>query len=246
MAEQSEERPNRLELRKARTRAALVQAAQAFIAAGRTDVAVLEITQAADVGTGSFYNHFQSKEELYRAAVEDALDVHGALHDELTGGLTDPAQTFAQNFRMTGRLHRRCPELSKVLLRSGLGVIGSEKGVAARARRDIEAAVRAGRFSVRDIDLALVVAAGAVLCLGQFLHDHPERDDAEATDRIAEELLRMFGLPADEALEICRRSLPAFPSVPLRWDSAGRPQAGSVTSDPWKEGADPWKEGADS
>ena len=86
MAEQSGEPPNRLELRKARTRAALVQAAQAFIAAGRTNVAVLEITQAADVGTGSFYNHFQSKEERYRTAVEDALDVHGALHDELTGG----------------------------------------------------------------------------------------------------------------------------------------------------------------
>ena len=45
---------------------------------------VLEITQAADVGMGSFYNHFDSKEELFEAAVADVLDAHGALLDQLT------------------------------------------------------------------------------------------------------------------------------------------------------------------
>jgi AcrR family transcriptional regulator len=68
---------NRLEQRKARTRAALVRAAQTFIAAGEQNVPILEITQAADVGMGSFYNHFQTKEELFQAAVEDALDAYG-------------------------------------------------------------------------------------------------------------------------------------------------------------------------
>ena len=42
------------------------------------NVPILEITQAADVGMGSFYNHFDSKEQLFDAAVEDALDAHGA------------------------------------------------------------------------------------------------------------------------------------------------------------------------
>lgn len=55
---------NRLERRKARTRAALVDAAQGFIASGRINAPVLEITQAADVGMGSFYNHFDSKDDL--------------------------------------------------------------------------------------------------------------------------------------------------------------------------------------
>src|SRR5690242_15068232 len=116
MAEQTGDVPNRLVRRKARTRAALVRAAQSFIAAGRTNVAVLEITQAADVGMGSFYNHFASKEELFHAAVAEALDRHGTLLDELTIDLDDPAHVFAQSFRLTGRLHRREPELSKVLL----------------------------------------------------------------------------------------------------------------------------------
>ena len=54
----------------------------------------------------------------------------------------------------------------------------------------------------------MVIVAGAALCLGQLLHDHPERDDAEATDQVTEDLLRTLGLPADEAHEICQRPLP--------------------------------------
>jgi AcrR family transcriptional regulator len=209
MSEQTAEVPNRLVRRKARTRAALVRAAQGYIAAGKTNVPILEITEAADVGMGSFYNHFDTKEELFHAAVDDALDAFGAILDELTVGLTDPAEVFAQSFRLTGRLHRREPELSKVLLHDGLTLIGSDKGLAPRARRDIEDAARAGRFTaVRDAELALVVVAGAALALGQLVHDHPDRDDAAATDQVTEDLLRMFGLPPEEAYGICQHPLP--------------------------------------
>ncbi|GGU48273.1 TetR/AcrR family transcriptional regulator [Lentzea flava] len=199
---------DRLTRRKARTRAALLQAAQTFIAAGNTNVPILEITQAADVGMGSFYNHFESKEQLYQAAVEDALDRYGALLDELTAELDDPALAFAQSFRLSGRLHRLQPELSRVLLNNELSLATSERGLAPRARRDIEAAVEAGRFTVRDPELAMVTAAGAMLCLGRLLHDQPDRDAAAATDQVTEDLLRMFGLSADEARELCRRPLP--------------------------------------
>ncbi|MGI6872031.1 TetR/AcrR family transcriptional regulator [Amycolatopsis sp. 3B14] len=199
---------NRLARRKARTRAALLRAAQTFIAAGKTTVPILEITQAADVGMGSFYNHFESKEQLFQAAVEDALDRFGALLDELTADLDDPALAFAQSFRLSGRLHRLRPELSRVLLNNGLRLATSEHGLAPRARRDIEAAVEAGRFTVRDPELAMITVAGAMLCLGQLLHNQPGRDASAATDQVAEDLLRMLGLDADEAHELCRRPLP--------------------------------------
>jgi AcrR family transcriptional regulator len=205
MAEQAS---NRLERRKAQTRAALIRAAQSFLASGRVNAPILEITQAADIGMGSFYNHFRTKEELFDAAVMDAIDRHGSLLDELTVHLDDPAHVFAQSFRLVGRLHRRQPELSKVLLRNGLALSDADTGLAPRACRDIENAVRAGRFTVRDLDLAMVTVAGAALCLGQLLHDHPERDDASAADQVAEDLVRMLGVPADEAREICQRPLP--------------------------------------
>lgn len=199
---------NRLERRKMRTRAALIRAAQSFMAAGRLNVPVLEITQAADVGMGSFYNHFDSKEQLFRAAINDVLDAHGALLDRLSDEHEDPAETFARSFRLTGRLFRRRPDMSRVLLNSGLAVISADRGVAPRALRDIEAGTRAGRFRVDDPVLALAVAGGALMGLGQVLHDQPDRDDGAAADRVTRDLLIMFGVAADEAAEICRRPLP--------------------------------------
>jgi len=199
---------NRLQRRKMRTRAALIRAAQGFIAAGKLNVPVLEITQTADVGMGSFYNHFDSKEELFQAAVNEVLDELGAILDKLTGEGEDPAETFARSFRLVGQLFRRRPEMSRVLLNTGLTLISADRGLAPRALRDIDAATRAGRFSVDDPMLALAVAGGALMGLGQLLHDQPERDDAETADRVTRDVLIMFGLPADEATEICRRPLP--------------------------------------
>src|SRR6188472_1023887 len=149
---------NRLQRRKMRTRAALIQAAQGFIAAGKLNVPVLEITQAADVGMGSFYNHFDSKEELFEAAVADVLDTHGALLDQLTASINDPAETFACSFRLTGRLFRRRPQESQILLVNGLNLIWSDRGLGPRALRDIELATAAGRFTIDDRRLALAVA----------------------------------------------------------------------------------------
>jgi AcrR family transcriptional regulator len=204
---------NRIERRKQLTRAALLKAAQSFIAAGKLNVAVLDITQAADVGMGSFYNHFQSKDELFDAAVADVLDAHGALLDELTSDIEDPAETFACSFRLTGRIFRLRPQETQILLARGFDVIGSDRGLAPRARRDIEAAVRAGRFDVDDIDLALAVAAGALLAMGKLIRDQPGRNDAETADKVTEDVLRMLGLSPTDAQDICSRPLPDIATV---------------------------------
>jgi AcrR family transcriptional regulator len=220
MSEQSGEATSRLDRRKARTRAALIHAAQAFLAAGTLNVPIVEITEAADVGMGSFYNHFETKEELFRAAVEDALEVFGALLDELSTSLEDPALAFAQSFRLFGRMHRRNQELSKVLLNDTAALVRSGHGLAPRQSRDIEAAVRVGRFNVRDPQLAHAIVAGAALGLGQLLHAQPDRDDAEATDQVTEDLLRMLGVPAGEAEAVARRPLPDLDDISRRHDAA--------------------------
>jgi AcrR family transcriptional regulator len=207
----TEEHPapeNRLARRKMRTRAALIGAGRSFIAAGKLNVPVLEITQAADVGMGSFYNHFDSKEELFQAAVNEVLDELGAVLDKLTDEGEDPAETFARSFRLVGRLFRQRPETCKVLLNTGLTLISADRGLAPRALRDITVGARAGRFTVDDPMLALSVAGGALMGLGQLLHDESDRDDDEAADRVTRDVLVMFGLPADEATQICRRPLP--------------------------------------
>lgn len=194
--------------RRARTRAALLEAAQTLLIQDRTNVSVLEITQLAGVGQGSFYNHFESKDDLFAAAVEEVLEQHGVLMDRVTAGIDDPAETFARAFRLTGRLHRLLPGASQVILAHGLELIRADQGLAPRARRDLETAIASGRFTLADPELGLVVVAGSALALGQLLHSEPDRDADAATDQLTADLLRMFGLAESEATEIAHRSLP--------------------------------------
>jgi AcrR family transcriptional regulator len=205
---------NRLDRRKARTRAALIGAAQRLIAEGRTNVPISEITEAADVGMGSFYNHFETKEQLFEAAVEDVMDAYGQLLDDLTAAIEDPAEVFACSFRLTGRLYRREPELSRVLLNNALRLLSAHNGLAPRVRRVIAAAGDAGSFDVEDLDVAVTLTAGALIGLGQLLHDQPDRDVEQTTDRVTEDLLRMFGVPRRRAQRLCSLPLPDLDTAP--------------------------------
>ncbi len=90
----------------------------------------------------------------------------------------------------------------------GGGAGASDRGLAPRALRDITAAAHAGRFQVDDCRLALSVAAGALMGLGKLLQDEPDRDDAQAADKVTKDVLRLFGLSAKEAHEISTRPLP--------------------------------------
>ena len=199
---------SRAERRRVQTRAALIDAAQRLLIEDRLGASVLEITQLADVGTGTFYNHFESKEELFRAAVDEALERHGELMDAVAEGVDDPAEVFARSFRLTGRLHRLLPGISMVLIHRGTEIVMSQRGLAPRALRDIRAAVAAGRFKVDDPELALVAAGGAIIALGQLLHSQPERDAAQAADVLTRHILQVFGLDEAEAQELCDRPLP--------------------------------------
>ncbi len=208
MSETPSPTENRLDRRKARTRAALIRAAQTLIAEGRTNAPILEITQAADVGMGSFYNHFETKEQLFDAAFESVLDAYGQLLDQVTADIEDPAEVFASSFRLTGRLYQREPELSRVLLNNLTRLLSADDGLAPRARRDITAAVDAGRFDVDDVDIAVTMTAAALIALGQLLHDKPDRDVEQTTNRMTQDLLRMFGVPRRQAHRICTKPLP--------------------------------------
>ena len=202
---------DRLELRKQRTRTALIKAAQTLIAEGRLAVPVLEITQLADVGMGSFYNHFDSKEQLFESAVTDVLDSYGELLDALTGDMEDAAEIFAASFRLTGRFFRSHPQESQILLSNWPVLVTSDRGLAPRALRDIKAAAAAGRLKVDDPEVALAVAAGVLFGLGTLLARDLGRDDGATVDAVTEDLLIMFGMPAREARRVCSRPLPELP-----------------------------------
>lgn len=75
MADAARAAPTRGARRKSETRRRLLRAARAVFAhEGLENATIAQITREADVGFGTFYLHFATKEEAYRAVVTDGFD----------------------------------------------------------------------------------------------------------------------------------------------------------------------------
>ena len=93
----TEPKPQRIDRRRVRTRAALLRAGQQLFSERSVDgVSIDDIVAAAQVAKGSFYNHFPDKDALAqaladqaRASVETTAAIAGA-------GVADPAERVAR------------------------------------------------------------------------------------------------------------------------------------------------------
>jgi AcrR family transcriptional regulator len=201
---------SRFERRRARTRQALITAARQILAeTGESTASIQEIAERADVGFGSFYNHFETKTALFDAAVADALEEFGQLFDGLTEGIEDPAERFAASVRLTLRLAAFHPEITQIMRLRGLVHLHEDIGLSPRALRDLTSGRESGRFKIEDPAIALSAVGGAMLGLLQ-LNAVTELDD-HTGEQMAELILRMLGIPVDEARELAARPLPELP-----------------------------------
>jgi AcrR family transcriptional regulator len=194
--------------RRAETRAKLMDAAKALFAQkGIDNTRIQEITEEADVGFGSFYNHFESKEALVEAVFEEAVAEKGAALDALTSAFEDPAEVIAAAHRYFVRLARSDPAWAWLLIRLDVSHDVLREALGPFARRDIRRGVKSGRLTVPHVELALIASGGAMLTVMRGVLDGHLPKDADVHH--AEGVLRMLGLAPDDAAEVARRPLPA-------------------------------------
>ena len=195
--------------RRARTRAALVEAARTvFAERGVEAPTIQEITDAADVAKGSFYNHFESREDLQRAVVEAALEELGsALDRDVAKRERDPARVIAASLLSTIRTAVADPALGGFLLQHPDSVDAGEP-IATRGRRDVRRGQRSGRFQVDDLDATLAALSGAAL--GVVRGRLRGGLDAAAEPRCVAMALRMLGVAPDEARDLADEAASAL------------------------------------
>lgn len=199
--------------RRARTHAALLAAALELLVEGRQQASIDEITKRAGVGFGSFYNHFQAKEELFTEAVYGVLDTYAGWIRGATADLDDPAEAFARSFRLTGRMALATPDVFAPLLAQGTEVLVMDRGLREVALADLSRGVETGRFIAVNPDVLIMTVGGAMLGLVRLICADPDSVRPETVDQIAEGALRLLGVDADEASQLARRPLPANPML---------------------------------
>ena len=196
--------------RRGETRAKLVRAARDVMARNGVGATTIQaITDAADVGFGSFYNHFATKEDIVAAAMDEAVESFGAAADGLAHTITDPAEVVAASTRHAIRRAASDEAWGWFLVRTALARDhGLKRGLGPRLARDIKLGVESKRFAVDDPVAAGLAAGGAILAL-MAARLHGDIGD-DAGERAAALVLRLLGLPAAEARAIAHRPLPAI------------------------------------
>lgn len=200
------EAPTRYDRRRARTRGVLVAAGRTLIGEhGVGGLKIQDITQQADVGLGSFYNHFANKEELVEAVVLESLDdlvvSEGlAAHPDQDVAITAGVAVL----RIVGTAFRD-PEFARLLVRLDHSDLIYDRAMRPAAEEVIRAGVTAGRFQVPDVDVATQnVVAGSLALIRRIL-------DGELGESVlpaqAELTLRMLGLDNADAAEVAARSV---------------------------------------
>jgi AcrR family transcriptional regulator len=220
----AEEREPRGARRKRETRARLLDAALKLMAQrGMEGVAINEITEAADVGFGSFYNHFESKEAIYAILVDTVFEKFADTLDRIVGGLSDPAEVIAVSVRHTLMQAREDPVWGQFLIREGFSARAMSRGLGQRLLRDIERGIHEKRFVVADPFLGFLAVGGTVLStIAAELNFVAPGAPAASTlaelgfsgehfpERAAAVLLQTLGLKRAEAEKIAKRPLPVL------------------------------------
>lgn len=193
--------------RRAQTRAKLIAAAGVLFARqGVENTRINEITEEADVGFGSFYNHFDSKDAIVEAVLADTIAAQAAALEAVTAGLHDPAEAVAVAHRYFVNLARADPHWAWLLIRLDVSHNVALAALGPYAKRDLERGVKAGRFNVADKPIALLASGGALLAVMRAVLDgHPSWN---VDQHHAEGVLRLLGLAATDAAEVARRPMP--------------------------------------
>ncbi len=160
---------------KASNRQAIIDAArQVFAELGYGATTVRDIIRATDLASGTFYNYFKSKEEVFQALQDEtALRVRPRLRaervrarnfEEFISGSFRTFFDFVKNDHATFATMRRNPEMQRVRIDTPEVVAGFDE-----LRADLERAIESGVVPDADPDLLMASIVGVAFEVANHL-----------------------------------------------------------------------------
>ncbi len=207
------QKTDRVARRRERTRQRILEVAEDLVRErGVEAVTIDDITDAADIARRSFYHHFESKHDLLVPVARAHTRSLNRRIDRLIENLDDPAEVVAVGLRHTLRGFVDDPLCAWFILHSGLPHDRLREGIGESAARDLERGVKTGRFLLPNPQVLGDLFSGAVVgVLSAYLNGTVGEADL---DDVVEYMLRLLGVPPQDAREITRRPLPPLPADP--------------------------------
>ncbi len=193
-----------------RKREALVRAGTKVMSKKGIDQATMqEIAKLADVGAGTVYSYFKSKDDLAIAVLERLMYDLALRIEAVTDSFADPAQVYAFGIRTVIEAATNDVRWRQLLYRSEVIADAMHRMMGPFAIRDLENASKAGRFKVKNASLTFRMAAHAMVggCLATTQGDY----SSNAIEEMVVRTLCMTGIGEAEAIELANRERPPLP-----------------------------------
>jgi AcrR family transcriptional regulator len=206
--------------RRQRTRVSLLRAAYEIMSEQGVDGAkIKDITDRADVGFGTFYNYFESKDEIAAHVLDCVINDIGRRNVEATNPLRQSDQALVMPTSIRLWLHEamrtamwewwaRRPDLLIDRMRRGFGPFGT---------RDMRDAVAVGAFNISENDVDSLWGLAVWMMVGGMHDIVIQGAPAETEILCVESIMRAMGVEPARAREISSAPLPVFPPADINW-----------------------------
>ena len=221
MTEATLERPGRSAIRRQRTRANLLRAAYFLMSKKGVDAtAIQEITDRADVGFGTFYNYFTSKDDLATHVLDCVINNIGLRNDLITAkmNLTDPVEIVATSVRCVARELMTNAVWYWWVQRPDLLVARMRAGFRPFGMRDMKRAVAAGAYDIAEGDLETAWSYLIWLLAGGIKDIVDGHRPARSERLMAEAVMRVMGVPLEIAARASKAKLSPYPDLDIDFD----------------------------
>ncbi|MEQ8746321.1 TetR/AcrR family transcriptional regulator [Pyruvatibacter sp.] len=189
-----------------RTLAALLDAAVDVIGRKGMEAAkISDMTTAAGLANGTFYNYFQSKEEiLHKVALDLAIEVSRRLDDQMTGINDGPTRVVTATSGFVD-LVLNSPDWAAILLDAQEYVSTPPEGAFQHLIADLTRGVEQEVFSTQidAFTLSQIVALIGAAIHFQLKHGR----DQTLTHRLCIHILRLLGMSKRNADSVTRNAL---------------------------------------
>jgi AcrR family transcriptional regulator len=173
---------------KVQNRELILEAArQVFAEMGFGAATVRDIIRATPLASGTFYNYFKSKEEIYQAIRDDvALAIRPRLREERVKAksveefISSTFRTFMEfvaDDHVNFRTIRHAADTTRVRLDTPEVIAGFEE-----LREDIEKAIQEGLFPPVDADFLMAAIVGVAFEVGERMILREKRDPVAAAN----------------------------------------------------------------
>jgi AcrR family transcriptional regulator len=185
--------------RRRETRRQLLQAAtELCVERGVERVSIDAICQAAGVAKGSFYNHFESREQLFDVVLRDSVDRHFTNLHEYEPQIEDPLTLAIARSEYGFRILLDNPTLCRLLLQAGPAQPGDtvERGMRLGIGEQLRNAAEAGAFAHLDKELVYAAYFGVVSqTLRALLASSAPIDSVRSARELTQLCFAVLGLP---------------------------------------------------